>query len=388
MKFVLAFSTGKDSILALHRMVQKGHKPIGLIVMYNRVEERSWFHGADKKLLASISKSLGIPLECYDTDGMDYDVVMEKALSEWKKRGAEACVYGDIDIPGHKMWNEERCRKADLIPIMPLWNENREALVREVIGAGYKCLIKCVHPEKLPAGFLGKIIDEKLLDDMEPYGIDLCGENGEYHTIVVDGPLFNTPVPYQLGEILELEHVTVIELKITETNKQNKPSAFRSNVIEIKYADMDNLPSWMNLVEIVRWNFPGLETQELLDGYRETLIKNINRKSAICALDGKMVVGVLLFSTKYNMICCMAVHPEYRRRGIATRMVKEMMKNLDSTCDVIVDTFREDDPKGKAPRSFYKKLGFEEGTLLSIQTDTDGPWYPVQRFVLKAGSNV
>jgi len=216
MKFVAAYSTGKDSMLALHRMVQQGHKPIGLVVMYNTTANRSWFHGADKKLLKSISESLEIPLECYETDGTDYEIVMEKALSEWKKLGAEACVFGDIDILDHRMWNEERCRKAGLSPIMPLWNENREALVREVIGAGYKCLIKCVHPEKLPADFLGKIIDEKLLDDMERHGIDLCGENGEYHTIVVDGPLFKTPVPYQLGEILELEHVTAIELTIKE----------------------------------------------------------------------------------------------------------------------------------------------------------------------------
>ena len=173
-----------------------------------------------------------------------------------------------------------------------------------------------------------------------------------------------------------------------DINKQNRSRIFHTNGIQIKYADMDNLTSWMNLVEIVQWNFPGLETQELLDGYRETVIKNINRKSAICAVDGNMVVGVMLFSTKYNRICCMAVHPDYRRRGIASGMIKEMLKNLDPEGDVIVETFREDDFKGQAPRALYKKLGFEEGALLSLQTDTDGPWYPVQRFVLKAGSNI
>lgn len=114
MKFVVSFSAGKDSILALHRMVQEGHEPIGLIVMYNRMANRSWFHGADKKLLKSISESLEIPLECYETDGTDYEIVMEKALSEWKKLGAEACVFGDIDILDHRMWNEERCRKAEI----------------------------------------------------------------------------------------------------------------------------------------------------------------------------------------------------------------------------------------------------------------------------------
>jgi 8-oxo-dGTP pyrophosphatase MutT (NUDIX family)/GNAT superfamily N-acetyltransferase len=173
-----------------------------------------------------------------------------------------------------------------------------------------------------------------------------------------------------------------------DINKQSRSRVFYRNGIEIKYAEMKNLPSWMNLVEIVRWNFPGLETQELLDGYRETLIKNINWKSAICAVDGNMVVGVLLFSIKYNMLCCMAVHPEYRRRNIATSMVKEMMKNLDPEKDVIVDTFREDDPKGQAPRAFYKSLGFVEGELLSFQAGSGSPGYPEQRFILKAGAGI
>jgi isopentenyldiphosphate isomerase len=147
--------------------------------------------------------------------------------------------------------------------------------------------------------------------------------------------------------------------------------------IEIKYATLENLASWMSLVEIVRWNFPGLETEELLEGYKNTVIKNINRNSAICAVDGNMVVGILLFSFKYNMLCCMAVHPDYRRKHIAFRMVTEMLNHLDRGKDIVVETFREGDPKGDAPRAFYKMLGFEEGELCYNMN------YPEQRFVLK-----
>lgn len=147
--------------------------------------------------------------------------------------------------------------------------------------------------------------------------------------------------------------------------------------IRIEFATMNNLSSWMSLVEIVRANFPGLETQELLDGYRNTVIKNIKRQSAICALHGNIVAGILLFSEKHNMISCMAVHPEYRRSGIARGMIELMLPKLDQTKDITVTTFREDDPKGVAPRALYQSLGFLPSELC-IELG-----YPSQVFVLK-----
>ena len=152
--------------------------------------------------------------------------------------------------------------------------------------------------------------------------------------------------------------------------------------VQTGFAAKHNLASWMSLVEIVRENFPGLETQELLDSYRETVIKNIERQSAICALHGRIVVGILLFSVKHNMISCMAVHPEYRRRGIAREMIALMMTKLDRTQDITVTTFREDDPKGTAPRALYASLGFVPAGLCVEQG------YPSQVFVLKGEQNL
>ena len=151
----------------------------------------------------------------------------------------------------------------------------------------------------------------------------------------------------------------------------------RHKEIRIEFATMHNLPSWMSLVEIVRASFPGLETQELLDEYRDTVIKNIERQSAICALHGNIVVGILLFSTKHNMLSCMAVHPEYRRSGIARKMIDLMLTKLDQTRDVMVTTFREDDPKGTAPRALYQSLGFVPSDFC-VELG-----YPSQVFVLK-----
>ena len=153
---------------------------------------------------------------------------------------------------------------------------------------------------------------------------------------------------------------------------------WRFETCPVTYANMEQLESWMRLIDVVRWNFPGLASEQELADYRETVIKNIKRGSAICALAGETVVGFLLFSRKYNMLCHMAVHPEYRRGKIATRMIEEMLKQLDPKRDVTVMTFREGDEKGIAPRALYQKLGFVPGDLCY---DMD---YPEQMFVLHA----
>lgn len=149
-----------------------------------------------------------------------------------------------------------------------------------------------------------------------------------------------------------------------------------SDNIKVCYATEDNLNSWMSLIQIVKDDFPGLETEEKLNKYRAIVKKNIDRQTAICALFGNMVVGFILFSTKHNMLCQMAVHPEFRRRHVATRMFELMLEKMDKTRPILVETFREDDKKGVAPRAFYKKMGFEEGEFTSF----DG--YPLQKFYL------
>ncbi|MDE6639116.1 MAG: GNAT family N-acetyltransferase [Acetatifactor sp.] len=148
--------------------------------------------------------------------------------------------------------------------------------------------------------------------------------------------------------------------------------------VHFTYADERHLASWMSLVEVVRWNFPGLETEEKLAAYRETVEKSMRQGTAVCALFGNMVVGILLFSVKHNMLCCMAVHPDFRRRHIASRMAEMMLAKMDRERPVTVETFREEDERGAAPRAFYKKLGFEEGELCLFEES-----YPEQRFYLR-----
>jgi len=204
MNFAISYSGGKDSALALCRMIEQGHTPACMITTVNIAQKRSWFHGIQNELLDAVSQSLGIPLILCECTPDNYTQTVEQSLEEARAIGAEACVFGDIDIDDHRAWNEERCRNVGLKCILPLWKEEREALVAEQLERGFKAIIKIVDGSKLDVSFLGKTLSVPLIEKMKSLGVDPCGESGEYHTFVVDGPIFQYPILYDLGEIIDL----------------------------------------------------------------------------------------------------------------------------------------------------------------------------------------
>ena len=151
--------------------------------------------------------------------------------------------------------------------------------------------------------------------------------------------------------------------------------------MQLFYGVPEDIENWMELVNQISWNFPGLETQEKLDEYKATVLKFMDKRQAICVKAGDEIVGVMLFSRGRNMICCLGVSPDYRRRGIASRLMDEALKNLDRTREILVCTFRADDEKGLAPRALYEKYGFIEDALVEVMG------YPNQDYILHpAGS--
>ena len=212
MKFVMAYSCGKDSTLALHHMIAQGNDPVALITMVNEAEERSFFHGADLQMLQAYSKALNIPILITPATGDTYHSEMEKSLRKAVSLGAEIACFGDIDLEGNRAWGEERCKNAGIQAVFPLWQKNRTENVYELIGLGYQCLIKSINHTLLPREVLGRILDAETIDLMKHCGIDVCGENGEYHTLVVDGPIFCNPLTYKTGEILNFNDFSVIEV--------------------------------------------------------------------------------------------------------------------------------------------------------------------------------
>lgn len=147
--------------------------------------------------------------------------------------------------------------------------------------------------------------------------------------------------------------------------------------MNVEYGTSMDIESWMELVKLVSWNFPGLETESDIEDHRKTVLRFMGENRALCVKETDKVVGVLLISKKHNMICCLAVAPEYRRNGIASALLEKALSELDRSNDITVTTFRDNDEKGIAPRALYKRFGFAEEKLM-VEND-----YPVQRFVLR-----
>lgn len=203
-KFVMSYSCGKDSTLALYRMIKEGHEPVGLLVTVDEELNRSWFHGIEERILNDISKSLNIPLIMMKCNGENYEKLFEEVLENSKNSGADSCVFGDIDIENHRKWCSDRCKNSKLEAIFPLWQENREKVTYEFIDSGFKAILKNINLDYLNEEFLGKTLTKELVKDIKETGADPCGENGEYHTFVFDGPIFSFPIEFKTyGNILK-----------------------------------------------------------------------------------------------------------------------------------------------------------------------------------------
>ncbi len=201
-RFVASFSGGKDSTLALHRAKQAGMVPLRLFTTWNTDAGRSWFHGLPDSILADLADAWGIPITLMRTSGEAYTGNFERQLAHAAAEGAAFCVYGDIDLEAHHVWCTERCVAAGLSACFPLWRENRRDLVFEFLDTGYRTVITTVDTERLPEDFVGRMLDRETVAAIEACGADACGEEGEYHTFVFDGPGMAHPIAYRLGELV------------------------------------------------------------------------------------------------------------------------------------------------------------------------------------------
>ena len=212
----MSYSCGKDSTLALHKMLAAGHTPLALLVMFNPEAGRSYFpRGGPGAAEGRYGEALELPLPGgADTAARTLPAVHGGgAAPRRRRRGRRLVCFGDIDIVGHRAWGEERCRNVGLEAYYPLWQRGREG---ELSGRCWPwatgAVIKSLNNTLLPRSLLGRVLDEDVLAEMERCGIDLCGENGEYHTLVVDGPVFHKRVAYQTGKILDFGEYSLCDI--------------------------------------------------------------------------------------------------------------------------------------------------------------------------------
>ena len=195
MKLVFAsWSGGKDCCLALYRAIVSG---LGVRYLANTLNEdgqRSFSHGILAEVIQSQSQAIGIPLSQQRTTRETYEAEFTNMLKAFKREGIEGGVFGDIDFNGHREWIERVCQKADIIPLLPLWLENQDKLLREFIDAGFEAIVVAAKANLFGEEVLGRKIDTNFIKDLEELSqtkaITPCGEAGEYHTLVIDGPIF------------------------------------------------------------------------------------------------------------------------------------------------------------------------------------------------------
>ena len=214
MRFIMAYSGGKDCTLALDHMLQEGHELAGLFVSCTK-SSYSFKHGIRRTLLEQYAKAFGgVPLlesqadMCRDMD--EPEEILKRAVQELE---AEAVCTGDIYQEAVYAWNLELAEKAGTRLICPLWQRNTLECITEFLDRGYTSLIKTVKTDILPADLLGKPLDADMIRLFDEYGIDPCGENGEYHTITVDGPVFNCPLSFTTGRIVSSKGFAMLDIK-------------------------------------------------------------------------------------------------------------------------------------------------------------------------------
>lgn len=214
---MVSFSGGKDSMLALHRLANNPEYQIEyLLITLSDEFKRSSVHGIREELIDLQAEALGFPVrKAYIPKGatnVQYEQVMADVMAEAERNGITHVAFGDIFLEDIRAYREEKLTQGPIEAIFPVWEESTSILMNEFLELGYQTIITTIDPNKVPEEFLGQVIDQELLD-LLPEGVDPCGENGEFHTFVFDGPLFNYPVPVTLGNSIKREEFyTYIDL--------------------------------------------------------------------------------------------------------------------------------------------------------------------------------
>lgn len=192
--FFSSWSGGKDACLAFYHAVQAGGIARCLFTMLSEEDERSKSHALPLAILQQQATSLGVSLITGAATWDSYEKVFIDQLRKFKNEGIQFGVFGDIDLEEHRKWQENACSAAELKAYLPLWGRSRREIVAELVDLGFQAVIVTVDEEKMDRQYLGRIMDRQLIDELESRGVDSCGESGEFHTVIIDGPLFRQPV--------------------------------------------------------------------------------------------------------------------------------------------------------------------------------------------------
>jgi uncharacterized protein (TIGR00290 family) len=204
-KVIVSWGGGKDSALALLEVQKENnYEIIALLTTLSEDYDRISMHGVRRTLLEQQASSLGLPLEKVflpkDVTNEEYESKMRKVLKSYQNDGVSSVVFGDIFLEDIRRYREDNLSKIGMSGIFPLWKKNTTTLIKDFIDYGFQAIVTCVDSNFLDGGFAGRTLNKNFLSDL-PASIDPCGENGEFHSFVYDGPIFLKKILFNRGEI-------------------------------------------------------------------------------------------------------------------------------------------------------------------------------------------
>jgi uncharacterized protein (TIGR00290 family) len=200
------WSGGKDSSLALYHLLNdKNYSIEKLLTNISGEYQRVSMHGVREGFIQQQAASIGIPLQTlalsHEPSMAEYESYMIKAMNGLQEQNFTHSIFGDIFLEDLKIYRETQLAKVAMTAVFPLWKRDTTELIHEFIDLGFKTIVVCVNEKHLDKSFCGRIIDKNFIADL-PANVDVCGENGEFHTFVFDGPIFKQPVTFTVGDII------------------------------------------------------------------------------------------------------------------------------------------------------------------------------------------
>jgi len=220
MKALISWSSGKDSAFALHEIRKAGtFDVVGALTTVTETFGRVSIHGVREEILRAQLDAAGLPPLIvpipYPCPNDVYEQRMAKALAQARTDGVTHMIFGDLFLEDIRAYREEKLAGTGITPVFPLWQRPTAQLARDMIASGLKAYIATVDLAKLPASFAGRAFDAALLADL-PSGVDPCGENGEFHTCVMAGPMFSRSLPVAPGEVVTRDGYAYCDLLLEE----------------------------------------------------------------------------------------------------------------------------------------------------------------------------
>ena len=229
-KAIFNWSSGKDSALALYKTLQNPEIEIScLLTSVNEQYQRISMHGVRVELLHQQAQSIGLPLEIMTIPEMPtmevYESVMTETLIKLKDEGITHSIFGDIFLEDLRKYREDKLATMDFKGLFPLWKIPTADLIQEFLVLGFKTIVVCVNEKYLDKSFVGRVINQEFINDL-PDNVDVCGENGEFHTFTFDGPIFTKPINFEIGEIVYRKYEAPKEQKNSNTACDTDDSAY------------------------------------------------------------------------------------------------------------------------------------------------------------------